>query len=1252
MKNRICRRAGLAAKTCACIFSVLVLTASAQDADEVVIQLPPGVVLPPGVTLPSGPARPSSGTNKTAEAKSPEERQLQELLRLKFVRTAPAILDALANQFDEPKPVTNEVERFKQRIIVGDWVEVGKFLGGLTNDHGKQVYRYLLKELSNTGRPSGPPESPQPVPPMMPPQGQGPAILAAPALVPGDVLALAEIAPHPLEEEDAKGLGQLLKRLLTRGDALEPLLQRLEAGVRGIGGSDAADRQRAAEMLVAADRIVEAGRFLRTVASAEEKNDFAALDLHARVLMSLGSKEKDSKAFATAWDVNQFILASTNSAASNREPALKRSFELMPLIARETGTNWLRRSFSESPRQGLVLLSALSQMIQRGLSDRSTDTRQMNLELQKQVVEVFLSVTDPAQPHWRAALNLLAQGWMTEAAYSKQRWQPARNFGPQYDPFGNMTYYEPYPQPNVDGNQFPPLGAEQAANTAPGERWLAQLDESLQSALRALVADLYLKAEQIDKALPFLEALASAEPRAASDLANECLKVWARTRNPMQQPRNMPYGPYGPFYYGPGSPYGMRGPGISLTRAMQARNIRELAGLLRRLEAVNLAKLNDDALVGAFSSAHSPAEVFRVEDMETAFGSLERIKLDTLAGLAQTMRERLAGQWRQPRVQQEARTQRNDKQIDAEVLRGYEVVLKLVDDGLKRDGNNWLLNLARAAAWFDLAEFQYGKKIDLAIYVEKREEAFRGFARAAALYAAALSGIEEKEQSPKVFQQWFNATLGASDLAYVTRQQEPETNHLQLIRSAILTLPGGAAERHTAAFAKQLGQSANTLRPELKPRYLRAGLSIVGDHKDAEEARKIVTYYDDLLREIEFVVRLDGDAVVGHAAPFGVFVSLRHTADVERETGGFARYLRNLKKASYAINYYNPYAQQTPRNFVEEFEKQVREKLTDKFDIKTITFLDEKVLSRGFGRAGWRETPLAYLLIQSRDGSVDQIPALHMDLDFVDTRGAVVLPVESQITLLDARPDHAAQRPLTNAEITQILDDREIAQGRLALEIKATARGLVPELNALLKTNFAGLRVEEFSDRGLGISQMDTEGDDVTPVSDRNWLIKLRVTEEAPRSLAFKFPEPSLAGAKMIYKRYADADLVEVNPEVALAGVTLRPRPWWHWLVLGVFALAAMGGGIGWLRQHKPQVARERPAYILPEPATAFAVISLLRRMEADPSLHWADSDRAELGKNIRWLEDCFFSREHNVNPAPNLVDVGRRWVALAGNGR
>jgi hypothetical protein len=614
------------------------------------------------------------------------------------------------------------------------------------------------------------------------------------------------------------------------------------------------------------------------------------------------------------------------------------------------------------------------------------------------------------------------------------------------------------------------------------------------------------------------------------------------------------------------------------------------------------------------------------------------------------MRERLAAQWRQPRVQQEVKTQRTDKQIEAEVLRGYELVLKLVDDGLKRNREDWELNLVRAAAYFDLAEFQYGKKVDLAIYVQKREEAFKGFARATELYAAALPDIEEKEQGPQVYQQWFNANLGASDLAYVTRQQEPATNQLQQIRDAILALPSGANERHMSAFAKSLGQSANNLRSDLKPRFLRAGLRVVGNHPDAEDARKLVTYYDDLLKEIELVVRLDGDATVGHSRPFGLFVTLRHTADIEREAGGFARYLRNTRKSSY-VYYYNP-MQQQQRNFLEDFEKQAREKLVEHFDIKTITFLDEKVQARGQGQTGWRETPLAFMLLQAKDGAVDRIPAMQMDLDFMDSRGAVVLPVESQITLIDARPDSVAARLVTNVEVTQILDDREAALGRLTLEIKASGKGLLPELPALLRTNFAGLLVEELTDPGLSIARIDTEGDEVLPVSERNWVVKLRLPDKAPSSLAFHFPEAALNVEKMIYKRYADADLVEVKPEVALSGLALRPRPIWPWFAAGMTVMALVVASVWMLRHRKPAPETTETRYNLPERITPFAVISLLRQMQSDGSLKWAETNRAELFQTIQHLEKYFFARERNGDPEPDLPAIGRRWVELTRNGK
>ena len=64
--------------------------------------------------------------------------------------------------------------------------------------------------------------------------------------------------------------------------------------------------------------------------------------------------------------------------------------------------------------------------------------------------------------------------------------------------------------------------------------------------------------------------------------------------------------------------------------------------------------------------------------MEQAFGSVESMKPETLASLAQQMRQKLALVWRQPAVQKDAKTRRKQKDIEAEVVRGYRDATQLV----------------------------------------------------------------------------------------------------------------------------------------------------------------------------------------------------------------------------------------------------------------------------------------------------------------------------------------------------------------------------------------------------------------------------------------------------------------------------------------------------------------------------------------------------------------------------------------------
>jgi len=117
---------------------------------------------------------------------------------------------------------------------------------------------------------------------------------------------------------------------------------------------------------------------------------------------------------------------------------------------------------------------------------------------------------------------------------------------------------------------------------------------------------------------------------------------------------------------------------------------------------------------------------------------------------------------------------------------------------------------------------------------------------------------------------------------------------------------------------------------------------------------------------------------------------------------------------------------------------------------------------------------------------------------------------------------------------------------------------------------------------------------------------------------------------------------------LALAGVPLRPRPWWHWAVGGLLLGGLVLLGSWWLRRKVVESQPRAPAYALPQPASPFAVLQLLRRMEADGIFRANDSQRTELNAEILRLETHYFGRSQNGNGELDLTGVGRRWVERA----
>ncbi|MGV2340138.1 MAG UNVERIFIED_CONTAM: hypothetical protein LVR18_41150 [Planctomycetaceae bacterium] len=359
-----------------------------------------------------------------------------------------------------------------------------------------------------------------------------------------------------------------------------------------------------------------------------------------------------------------------------------------------------------------------------------------------------------------------------------------------------------------------------------------------------------------------------------------------------------------------------------------------------------------------------------------------------------------------PQVQQAAGTNRKKAEIEAEVLRGYESALGLCATALAQQPRSWQLLSVRGALLHDLNNYQN----DLAKsseFIERRREALAVLRDAAVAYAEVVQQLDQDNFSIEAFNTWFYASLGDASLERLSEERVAIPEQIPLIGETLQNLPGEVRERHLDMFANDLFTRMSTVNPSVKFRYVREGLKLAGERPQAREAKQVFDYYRDLVTEIQLQTAIDGSVRVGHSAPFGVLVSLRHSAAIERESGGFSRYLQNQNAGG--GDYYNN--GRPNENYRDKFEKAARAALDEHFEVLSITFEPESIQSQPDPEAGWRVTPYAYLLLKARGPEIDRLPPVRIDLDFLDTTGYVVLPVESANIPLDRCADHRRPPP-------------------------------------------------------------------------------------------------------------------------------------------------------------------------------------------------------------------------------------------------
>jgi hypothetical protein len=282
--------------------------------------------------------------------------------------------------------------------------------------------------------------------------------------------------------------------------------------------------------------------------------------------------------------------------------------------------------------------------------------------------------------------------------------------------------------------------------------------------------------------------------------------------------------------------------------------------------------------------------------------------------------------------------------------------------------------------------------------------------------------------------------------------------------------------------------------------------------------------------------------------------------------------------------------------------------------------------------------------LKARGPKVDKVPPLRLDLDFMDTSGYVVLPVESAALPVDATPTKGSARPFEKLQITQTLDERQAADGKLILEVKATARGLVPDLENIVALDHPGFQIDKVDDQGISVSRFDPDSDASLIDSERTWLVAFRAAEGQEKPPAtFRFGKSTVDGAEFVYQRYVDADLAKVGPEISLEATYDRPRyAWLGWAGGGLLALAVVAAAIWKLRSVPKRVAVQR--FEMPKLVTPFSVLGLLREIQHNNG--FSAPQTQELAGSIELIERHFFTESDG--DSIDLRQVAETWIRRA----
>ena len=1165
---------------------------------------------------PATPATPAAPAPATAAPAAPDPKflkQLDAILSQKFSKDPADVFRSIEHTGTADTASLNVTDRFLTYFRTGDWGKVREELAQMPPDVARKIYDKMLADLT---------EKPKP----------GTRL--------DDVLGLADAVPGDFTPDEPRKLGQLLGLSVPAAESYW-ISDRFSKGTSKFGGSDPAKRLLAGRVLLAGGFKDLARAYLPTPEQAEKIEDEG---LRNEIMAFLASQRESEAAqrgqLQKIWDDNLRVLTASKVNEFEKTKAAMAIGKIITQIPMTTLAPVFSDMLKSNPDTAVRLISGLGRKMQtEGRSDPSV--RIDNLKAQAAIANLLGDNVDLSTQPWNQLVQMMAELWETEADTT----------------FGQKT--------GASSERLKFVTPEDLLEAAPSAKWLGALSGSARDRFDVSLSKVILAGANFDQAADRIVEIGKRSPGVGVALAEDFLGVWAKTNNPqipetLRKKYDLP-----------------EDARIPVTPIMMEKNINSLARMMDLFRQAGIAPKDYEKVVAAFDLAYSSAEAYKTSHIEKVFGPVEKMDETLFFLILSRMNANLSERWRKMDVQRAGLTRRDESQTLEMVRSGYTGALGMIDGWLKGHPDGWrALTLAGTllADWGDYEYFQELVTGDarkrMVGYKERNLQAQEYFQRGAETYAKEVPKLAPGDYTVDAYMAWFNGLLGIGSNGQINLSKAMNRAALNRIREHLVALPGKAGAAHLSQFAKivnaRLADERDPLHEDLKYRYLASALVITKDDPFTLGAEKKVAYFDQLLSEIRLQTRVDGPNTIGRDQEFGIIVSVVHTEAMGR-VAQFGQYLSNdPNMGSTKPKKKSPLARKMreAQGSRDELELSFTEALSPYFDIKSMTFATPEVKARPASKPGWEETVLVYILVKAKDASVDKIPPVQMELKFMDLTGPVTIPAESAETIIKVSSAAEPPRPAEKIEIAQTLDTRQFKiNGGLALEVKATSSGLVPELDQLVDLaplkETASVRNVDPHD-GLQIKEINTWGDQVGARSERLWTIALDgdPIREREGMTEIKFPAPKPKDATAIYQTYNDMDLTTLSQPSALVGrnsgggVTVAGGSSHAGLWITILILVVLGiGGIAIsLKRAAPtdDQIRARDVFKMPGEVDGFAVVALLRRLRTSPLVHFPEPQRQELQQDIQRVQHECFGASGGAMSESDLRGVAEKWLRLA----